>query len=154
MNVSTQAGGRRGGRGNKRGNPKGALLYMVPMYVREPSRMLEHPGCFASLRLRGKACYCITYFSLDAAKECSRKKRPMDAPPKNLPTTRPGGFEFYRVWGFGPNKFFVSGRPLAPLANFANGGPHSLLAADFGALQALLAMEHFIIFIALCLPKA
>lgn len=82
--------------------------------------------CVAALR--GKACYCITYFSLEAAKECSRKKRPMDAPPKNLPTMRPGDFEFYRVWGLGTNKFFVSGRPLAPLANFANGGPHSLLA--------------------------
>ena len=32
---------------------KGALLYMV-MYVRITARMPEHPGCFASLRLRGR----------------------------------------------------------------------------------------------------
>ena len=31
---------------------KGALLYMGSMYVRITARMPEHPGCFASLRLR------------------------------------------------------------------------------------------------------
>ena len=35
---------------------KGALLYMVAMYV--TARMPEHPGCFASLRLRGESCSC------------------------------------------------------------------------------------------------
>ena len=60
-------------------------------------------------------------------------------------TSRPRGREILSFWGLGPRlqQVFVSGRPLAPLANFANGGPLSLLAAPFRALQALLALALF-----------
>ena len=38
---------------------KGALLYMGTMYVLLTARTPEHPGCFASLKLRAKARHCV-----------------------------------------------------------------------------------------------
>ena len=56
----------------------------------------------------------------------------MGAPPKKLPTTVSGGFKFYGVWGFGPNKFFrewPATRPTCWYNNHVNGKVAAILVA-------------------------
>ena len=85
--------------------------------------------CIAALwKRRAIAFRQFTYFSREAAEERSRKKRPMDAPPKNLPNLRSGGFEFYGVWEPLPTKQKAKRIYAAPACDLASGGLFALLA--------------------------
>ena len=79
-----------------------------------------------------------------------QKKRPLDAPPKNLPTTRPGGFEFYRVWGYVPNKFFREWPASCPTCEFRKWGPTLIACAmkhsTHNLIQQCLVAIHNVVY--------
>lgn len=130
MNVSTQTGARCGGRGNKRGNPKGALLYMVSMYVRGTSRMPEHTGCFASLRSGERRATVLPILVLRLWKSAAGKSV---LGTRRRKTSRPRGREVLSFQGLGPwpQQVFCEWPASCPTCEFRKWGAALIACSRF-----------------------
>lgn len=79
-------------------------------------------------------------------------QRPANVHCRKTPNCKAGSFlRFYGVWGCGPNKFLVSGRPLAPLASASTCiSGNGTRCADSRLAYAITRMAHFYTWFHVC----